>query len=116
MKKAFIVGFIVVLAFSGCETNSERNPQVSTVSQAKSLRDGTYVKITGTIDSSLFGEWYTFSDSSGSISVEIDNELWVRNGINPTSLVFPASFEIVGEVDKERQQETVIEVESLRKL
>ena len=118
MKKAFICCFavIVVLAFTGC--NSETNPDVVSVSQAKNLRDGTYVQMTGSIIGSLANEWYTFQDSSGIIQVEIESEVWVRAGINRTNLTFPNSFryEIIGEVDKDRGQDTVIDVSSIKQL
>jgi len=111
-KMLFIIGLIMVLVMSGC--NSESNPKDETVSGAKDLRDGTYVRITGNIDAHLFKDWYTFSDSSGSITIQIEEELWARNGINPESLEFPVTVEIVGEVCKEKNQGTIIEVEILK--
>jgi len=117
MKKIFFAGLIIVLGLSACDLmNGEFNPRNVSVSEAKNLRDGVYVRVTGDITRQLFHEWYVFTDNTGSITVEIENEVWARNGINPTTLVLPAAFEIVGEVDKERNQETIIEVERLRKL
>ena len=117
-KGLFIISFFMVLSLTSCEDafNSESNPRDATVSQAIGFRDGTYVRISGTIESSTFREWYIFSDHTGSISVEIENEVWARSGINPATLVLPAQFEIVGEVDKEHGQATIIEVGRLRRL
>ena len=116
-KRLFIISFFMVLSLTGCENvfNSERNPRDVTISQARNFRDGTYVRISGTIESSTFTKWYIFSDHTGSITVEIENEVWVRGGINSFNLVLPAQFEIIGEVEKERGQETVIEVERIRR-
>ena len=119
MKKGlFIISFFMILSLTGCEDvfNSERNPRDATVSQARGFRDGTYVRISGTIESSISREWYIFSGHTGSISVEIENEEWARGGINPATIVLPARFEIVGEVDREGGQQTVIDVENLRRL
>ena len=115
MKNILIIGFIIVSVLSAC--NTENNPRDATVSQARGFRDGTYVRISGTIESMISHEWYTFSDHSGSISVEIENEVWARAGMSPLTDEneedLPAKFEIVGEVDKERTQETIIDVERL---
>jgi len=106
MKKAiFAAGILAVFTLSGCDFDLddflEANPTNATVAQAKGLRDGSYVILTGVIDAHLFGEYYSFSDSTGSVNVEIENSVWARAGINPATLTFPVPFEILGEVDKE---------------
>ena len=118
MKRILFICPVLFLIFSGCENliYNEFNPKNASVAEAKGSRDGTHVRITGTIDSHLIGEWYTFSDNTGSITVEIENEIWARLGINPSSLQLPAPFEITGEVEKERNQNTIIEVDRLIQL
>jgi len=113
-KMIFFGGFVIMLlVLAGCNY-SELFPLDETVEGAKGLRDGKYVKITGNIDEFLFENYFKFSDSTGSITVEIENEIWARNGVNPASLTFPILVEIIGEIDKEKNQETIIEVESLK--
>ena len=115
MKKTLFIGFIMILALFGCDLfNSEHNPKDTTVAGAKNQRDGTYVRISGQITSEITHEWYTFSDHTGAINIEIENEVWGRSGVNPNSLTFPLPVEIIGEVDKERAQQTTIEVESIK--
>jgi len=117
MKKVVLCAVVVVVGLFSCGlTNSERNPKNVSVAEAQNLRDGTYVRIRGAIDSALFGEWYRFSDNTGSIIIEIEDEVWARNGINPFILQLPAPFEIVGEVDREHSQNPIIEVERLKRL
>ncbi|MCL2219934.1 MAG: NirD/YgiW/YdeI family stress tolerance protein [Chitinispirillia bacterium] len=118
MKKSLLIGLVVIFALSGCDglLNSEDDLRSVSVSGAKGLKDGVYVRISGSIDSFLLGEWYIFSDASGSIAVEIEDEVWVRAGVNPAGLEFPVRFEITGEVDKDRGQDAVIEVERIKKL
>ena len=114
MKKTlFVIGFIVVLSLTGCD--NENNPTNATVSQAHSMRDGVYVRISGEIVSQLGREWYIFRDHTGEITVEIEDEVWFRNGLTP-NIALPARFEIVGEVDRESGQPTIIEVERLRRI
>lgn len=114
MKRALTLCAAVIFSLFGC--NDDDNPKITTVADAVNFRDGAYVKITGTLDEMIVAEWYTFSDGTSSITVEIENEVWGRSGINPATLTLPAPFEITGEVEKDRGQPTVIEVERLRQL
>ena len=116
MKKIVFLGIIAALALSGCPLGSESNPKDVTVSEVKNQRNGIYVRLNGEIVDILVEKFYRFSDSTGSILVEIDNEVWARAGIKPASLTYPTRFEIVGEVDKEKGEDPMIEVESIKKL
>ena len=117
MKKILLFDPVLLLASSGCNLfNSEQDPRDVSVSEAKKLGDGAYVRIIGAIEEYLFGEWYTLKDNTGTIIIEIESEEWKRSGINPASLTFPVRFEIIGEIDKEFSLKTVVEVESLKKL
>ena len=128
MKKLIFTGIITALIFalSGCDDlkwfNNEHNPEnVSSISGAKNKRDGTYVRISGVIEGPVSespqNEWYIFSDNRGdTIFIEIETETWIRNGIILSTLSFPAWFQITGEIDKERGQGTIIEVDRLKKL
>jgi len=50
--------------------------QPITVNEAKNLSHGSWVVLTGTIVSSLGKEYYTFRDTSGEITVEIERKIW----------------------------------------
>ena len=85
-------------------------PKVSTVEQAKSARDDTWVTLQGYIVESLGGEEYIFRDDTGTIKVEIDGKRWQGQTIGPNDLV-----EIHGEVDSDLLR-VEIEVKRLIKL
>ena len=85
-------------------------PKVSTVEQAKSARDDTWVTLRGYIFESLGGEEYLFRDDTGTIKVEIDGKRWQGQSIGPDDMV-----EIHGEVDSDLLK-VEIEVKRLIKL
>ncbi len=67
-----------------------------TVAEAKKLSDDTPVIMTGKITQSLGGEKYLFTDATGSVTVEIDDDDWRGVDVNENDTV-----EIRGEVDKD---------------
>ena len=67
-----------------------------TVAEAKKLSDDTPVVLVGNIEKSLGGEKYLFTDKTGSVTVDIDNEDWRGLTVNEDDTV-----ELRGEVDKE---------------
>ena len=71
-------------------------PALSTVEQAKNMRDDSHVTLRGHIVQHLGGERYVFKDNTGTINVEIDNKRWQGQTVGPNDLV-----EISGELDKE---------------
>lgn len=83
---------------------------VVSVEQIKNLKDETYVIMQGNITQNLGDEKYTFSDKSGSITVEIDDEDWKGATVTPGDKV-----EIKGEVDK-GWSKLEIEVDSIQKI
>ena len=93
----------------GSKSNT-RQYQTVTVSQAKTLPDDSLVVLTGNIIQSLGDEKYTFRDSTGDITIEIDRKIWRGLSVGVSDLV-----EISGEVDIERGR-VEIEVKSIRKL
>ena len=86
----FCVSSLVYAGFSG--------PSIapSKVRDVKKMRDDTNVVLVGKIEKSLGGEKYQFTDETGSIIVEIDEEKWMGVEVSPTDIV-----EIYGEVDKD---------------
>jgi uncharacterized protein (TIGR00156 family) len=88
--------------------------QVQTVSvaQARSLPDNSLVILTGNIVQSQGRERFTFRDSTGDITIEVDRDLWALLGLS----VVPADrVEIRGEIDIENRV-AEIDVKYIRKL
>lgn len=75
-----------------------RGPGVEpvTIAQALELKDDTAVIINGQIEKSLGDEKYLFKDSTGSVTIEIDDEDWRGLTVTPEDTIT-----IYGEVDKE---------------
>lgn len=84
-------------------------PAISTVEQAKDMRDDTHVTLRGRIVQHLGGEHYLFRDETGTINVEIDNKRWQGQNVGPNDTV-----EIYGEVEKD-WSELEIEVDRIVK-
>ena len=82
--------------------------EVTTIQNALNMKDDTNVRLIGTIVQSLGDEKYMFKDSTGEIVVEIDNDLWQGRTITPKDTI-----EISGDVDKEWNEKTKIDVDSL---
>jgi uncharacterized protein (TIGR00156 family) len=68
----------------------------TTIEKAKKLRDDTNVILEGNIVQHLWKDKYLFKDSSGEITVEIDDDDW--NGVVVTSKDVVILY---GEVDKD---------------
>lgn len=71
-------------------------PALSTVKQARDMRDDSHVTLKGHIIQHLGGERYVFKDDTGTVNVEIDNKRWQGQNVGPNDLV-----EISGEVEKD---------------
>ena len=83
---------------------------VVSVAEALSLRDDTPVILRGYILRYLGNERYVFSDSTGSITVEIERRVWGNLSIDENDLV-----EISGEIDRGRNR-IEVEVVSIRRI
>ena len=69
---------------------------VTTVANAKSLRDDTWVTLRGKITERISDDLYKFQDASGTVNVDIDHKRWNGLTVTPQDTV-----EIQGEVDKD---------------
>ncbi len=100
MKKLAVVSALaLVIGFSGNALAQYTGPSaVKTMSVAEALKlgDDAPVILTGKITKDLGGEKYLFTDQTGSVTVEIDNEDWRGVTANENDTV-----EIRGEVDKD---------------
>ena len=86
------------------------NGSVTTVANAKSLRDDTWVTLRGKIVERISDDLYKFQDSSGTVNVDIDHKRW--NGVTVTP---QDTVEIQGEVDKDWNS-VEIDVKQIRKI
>ncbi len=89
--------------FSGPDQSTQRQggfvgPNVSstTVEKAKGLRDDSWVVLEGNILRKVGKELYEFRDASGSVNVDIDDDVWGGLTVTPKDKV-----RIEGEVDKD---------------
>ena len=68
--------------------------QISTVKQAKEMRDDVPVILQGRIVQRMGGEKYLFEDATDSITIEIDDDDWRGQVVTPSDTV-----KLYGEVD-----------------
>lgn len=83
----------------------------TTVKAIKSMRDDTYVTLTGKIVSRIGGDKYVFQDGTGQITIDIDDEDFRGQSVSPQNTV-----RITGEVDKEFGRAAEVDVKSLEVL
>lgn len=82
--------------FVMAQNNMQEQLSVTTVEQIGTMNDETPVMLQGTITQSLGDNMYVFSDSTGNINIEIEEDEWNGNSFSPNMVVT-----INGEVDKE---------------
>lgn len=71
-------------------------PALTTVEQAKNLKDDARVTLRGNIVQRLGDEEYLFRDNTGEINVDIDDKRWQGQQVGPSDLV-----EIQGKLDRD---------------
>ena len=69
--------------------------EIITVEQANGMGDDAFVMLKGKISKALGDEMYVFTDSTGDIVIEIDEDDWNGQNIGPDDVVI-----ITGEIDK----------------
>lgn len=89
-------------------SSTEAEKPISQVSDVSNMPDDTTVYIQGYLIQNLGNEMYMFQDSSGTIAIEIDDELLGSNAAQPNALVW-----IVAEVNKDGQV-TSLEAEEIQ--
>lgn len=80
--------------------------KVTTVKQALTMKDDTQVMLKGQMVKSLGDEKYQFRDATGTMTVDIDDELWQGRAISPTTTVT-----LIGEVDVDRLPTKRVEID-----
>ena len=86
------------------------NGSVTTVENAKTMREDTWLTLRGHIVERVADDRYQFRDASGTIVVEIDHKRWNGVTVTPQDMV-----EIQGEVDKDWNS-VEIDVKQIRKV
>lgn len=82
----------------------------STVAEVLKMNNNSYVSIQGNIIKRLSDDKYSFKDSTGTITVEIDDDKW--GGVSAGT---QDKLELVGEVEK-KYNTTEVDVDTVRKL
>lgn len=120
MKKSIIVASVLVsvvlstTAFAGKDDHviiQEAAKNVVNVQQVAKLKDESGVTLTGQITKHLKSDHYEFKDTTGRISLEIDDDIWRAAGLKVGDHV-----RAVGEVDTHRYKPTDIEVVKIEKI
>ena len=82
MKKIclVLVSFLMIISTSvfavGFHDDSEG--KISTISEALKMKDDSYVTIQGNIEKKLSSDKYLFRDSTGTMTVEIDEDVFIE--------------------------------------
>lgn len=96
MKKLLIT---TMLLLSSCSVFAnvgfQDSIKKSTVAEALKMNDNTYVMVQGNIEKRISDDKYSFKDSTGSITVEIDDDKWNGLMVNSSDLL-----ELKGEIEK----------------
>ncbi len=80
--------------------------KTTSVKQALTQKDDTKVQLHGYVVKSLGDEKYQFQDKTGSVTVEIDNELWQGK---PISAKTPVT--LIGEIDIDHKPTKHVEID-----
>ena len=86
-------------------------PQAITVSQINTVPNKTYVTLTGNITQAVGREYYTFRDSTGEITIEIERKVWGGITVGPSDHV-----EITAEVEIKRGGRIEVEAKMVKKI
>lgn len=99
---------------SDCNVNGrggymEGQGNISTVQAAMSMPDESMVSLEGKIIKRIKKDKYQFQDNTGTMTVEIDKDVWKGQTVSPNDVVM-----LHGELDKDDDR-TILEVEKLMK-
>jgi len=90
------IGIVCGAATAGAGTANSSDKPLSQVSAVQNMPEDTMVYIQGYLIQNLGNEMYTFQDDSGTITVEIDDDLLSPAATAPNTLVW-----IAAEVNKD---------------
>lgn len=96
MNKIFIIFTSLMVTTLGAQAQYVNpNQPTMTVAEVLTMSDDTPVVLTGKIDNAFGDEKYQFTDNTGSIVIEVDDDSWRNVQITPNDTV-----QIRGDVDK----------------
>lgn len=78
------------------------NTTLSSVKEAKNLKDEQWVRLEGHIEKRTGDEKYIFRDATGTITADIDDDRWKGQNISPKDKV-----RLEGEIDKDFNSEEI---------
>lgn len=99
----FVVSFVFAM---NAEAQYSGETQVHTISEIMEMPDDTHIIAEGYITRRLGDEEYLFTDDSGEIRVEIDDDLWRGREVDGET-----KLRIFGEFDKKWLRSSEIEVD-----
>jgi len=119
MKKFLLLSAMLAIASPAVWAKSdqailnEAKNNVTTIAQAHKMKDETGVTLTGQIVRQLKagGDDFELKDNSGSIIIDVDDELW-----KPIQLKAGDRVRVLGEVDTHRNKPTDIEVIQIERI
>ncbi len=119
MKKVLLTLLCMGVALPALAKNNQnagfvfvpKNVVVETVADAKNKSDETLIVLQGQIAKALGDEKYMFTDKTGEIVIEIDNDDF--NGVTVTE---GEMIEISGEIDKDMMKPAKVDVKTIKKL
>lgn len=103
---AAMIGSVASVATADPVINQAAFAKTVTVKQALSLKDDTKVQLKGYVVKSVGDEKYQFRDATGTIVVEIDDELWKGKAISAKTPVT-----LIGEVDIDYKPTKRVEID-----
>lgn len=115
LKSTVAVAVLALAGISGAAladstTHEKMQPVATSVSQIlQDTKDDQRVTLRGQITKQLSEEKFIFSDGTGEIQLDIDDDLTRITPITP-----PVEIEFIGEVDKNLISDTEIEVKSYK--
>ena len=90
-----ILGGAEAFAGDGMAKNHAADKPISKVSAVQNMPEDSMVYLQGYITQNLGNEMYVFQDDTGTMNIEIDDDLMAGNTASPTTVVWVAA-----EVDK----------------
>lgn len=107
-KALLTAGLVGATTFAVADTavNQSALAKATTVKQALTMKDDSNVQLKGYIVKAIGDEKYQFRDSTGTITVDIDDDLWNGKAISAKTPVV-----ITGEVDIDYKPSKRVEID-----
>ena len=113
MKKIFLIISLVFIASSSVLAAhnvgfQDNETSKATIKESLKMNDDSYVTIQGNIVKRISDDKYSFKDSTGTITVEIDTEKWAGQSVNMSD-----TLELTGEIEK-KFNSTILDVDTVK--